>query len=519
LQGIDGESLESLAVVAGLAQRESNCELGSGGPGLGISGNPQGRTNSFAFNAAQEIRREIFPLSDLATPPAQAISCNSCYADRVVVLDKFKGLHKANMETILSVLEKTSAPAWLIAEFSGRRSKGSGAVPRKRLESVLLTWNGSWGIVPELALDVQSGLASVKAELIALPYVQDVFAKLRDQLTHVALSKQFDYWGCCLEISPESFAAGAVRVHAHAFVKFGNRVDCSGGFLRNEFKFMSSTPVRQENIMGVKHRGTGLYMGLYYILAPKTSTLLKFGTKLPFSGFPVNPTWIFNLPTAGKISFEDARAESIRIPGGLVRRLADLDKWHTEFRASSLKQRRVERGRCLSAKVLEIRTVPEIVAWVERYSGQHHQRKKTLVLDGESGMGKTEYIRQLFGSDQVFEVNLKRGGSDFSLRSFDESIHKCILFDELHPDVVLDNRKLFQCQNVVIELGQSPTGTQTYEVWLNDVVIVICSNCWETDVAGLDNPADRRWLQSNCEYVKVLEKLWKQPGSPRGSGC
>ena len=112
------------------------------------------------------------------------------------------------------------------------------------------------------------------------------------------------------------------------------------------------------------------------------------------------------------------------------------------------------------------------------------ERRKFLVLDGPSRLGKTMYVKSLFGSDKTLELNCA-GEADPQLQDFKHTQHKCVLFDEADPGMVSKYRKVFQCPNSVIQLGQSKTGCFSYPVYLNDCLLVICCNHWRGAVGAI----------------------------------
>ena len=92
-------------------------------------------------------------------------------------------------------------------------------------------------------------------------------------------------------------------------------------------------------------------------------------------------------------------------------------------------------------------------------------------------MGKTAYAMSLFGKVVTLEVNCM-GETSPELQSFRHHTHRCVLLDEAAPQMVLQNRKLFQAPNSMVQLAQSKTGCHSYEVYLNDALLVISSNHW-----------------------------------------
>ena len=66
----------------------------------------------------------------------------------------------------------------------------------------------------------------------------------------------------------------------------------------------------------------------HYCLAPKLDSVFSHGSIQRFRDFPVDPFCVFNMVAAGKIAYEEAKAESVWCGKGFVRRLSDLECWH-----------------------------------------------------------------------------------------------------------------------------------------------------------------------------------------------
>ena len=134
------------------------------------------------------------------------------------------------------------------------------------------------------------------------------------------------------------------------------------------------------------------------------------------------------------------------------------------------------------------------------------RRKKFLVLEVKSGVGKTEFVRGLFGPDKTLELNCAGIGA-VNLRDFKPLEHKVVLWDEASPELVLGNRKLFQCPPCWIDLGHSATGSFVYKVWVNEALFVIVTNRWASALEELVRE-DRGWVQANQVRVHVTQPLW-----------
>ena len=169
----------------------------------------------------------------------------------------------------------------------------------------------------------------------------------------------------------------------------------------------------------------------------------------------------------------------------------------------------------MSRPRLRLRTKPSkpSMRWrlgKKKATAPFQRRKQFLVLAGRSGVGKTEYVRGLFGPQALLELNCANAACVPDLRAFDHETHKVVLFDEACVEMVLKNRKLFQAPACLIDLGHSPTGRDVYRVFLNDAVLVIASNKWTDEVANLASESDRAWIIANQVLVVVTESMFQE---------
>jgi len=107
--------------------------------------------------------------------------------------------------------------------------------------------------------------------------------------------------------------------------------------------------------------------------------------------------------------------------------------------------------------------------WKMQYTSSKHgveRRFKILVLRGESMAGKSSFAESLFGEENTLLLNCQGLESDLpSLRDFDRSRHRCIVFDEAVHMQVLNNKSLFQAGKNRVWLGQSRCGGFAYPIW------------------------------------------------------
>ena len=158
----------------------------------------------------------------------------------------------------------------------------------------------------------------------------------------------------------------------------------------------------------------------------------------------------------------------------MTRHLANLDALNVELAAQEV-QEGIRRKSCeLAATQKKMKTIPVVSAWLSELSATR-DRKKFLVLNGPSRLGKTQFAISLFGIENTLEVNCVSADHP-PLRAFSPKLHKCIVFDEAPTTMVVSNKRLFQSPNCKVIIGLAPTNMNVYPVYLNDAALVICTN-------------------------------------------
>jgi hypothetical protein len=132
-------------------------------------------------------------------------------------------------------------------------------------------------------------------------------------------------------------------------------------------------------------------------------------------------------------------------------------------------------------------------------------RYKFLVLDGPSGLGKTQYAMSLCPGRSL-EVNMACAPEP-DLREYRARDHDLILFDECGPQAAVRQKKLFQAPAAEVLLGASATNCHSYKVWVSGKRLVVSTNVWRAQVQQM--PAvDAAWLDANSVVVDITTPLW-----------
>ena len=186
-----------------------------------------------------------------------------------------------------------------------------------------------------------------------------------------------------------------------------------------------------------------------------------------------------------------------------------LDTYERELQAAMLCEKIREKEAVFQEKWRPFVKIP----LVQRFLALHRrpaERRPFLVVEGPSQMGKTQFVCSLVPPGRALEVNCSEC-LDPPLRKFDMRAHSLILFDEGGVQMVLRNRRLFQAPNCSVTIGTSPTNRDAYDVYLNDTMLVICSNNWSAQLDGA-RAADAEWIKKNQIYVHVVKPLWLEDG-------
>ena len=111
--------------------------------------------------------------------------------------------------------------------------------------------------------------------------------------------------------------------------------------------------------------------------------------------------------------------------------------------------------------------------------------------------------------EATLELNCA-GLREVALCDFQPAKHKVIFWDEAKVELILSQRKLFQCPAVMLDLGVSPTASYVYKVWVNDAVMVIGSNKWSNELQALElkSPDDADWICCNQVLLRVHTSMF-----------
>ena len=316
----------------------------------------------------------------------------------------------------------------------------------------------------------------------------------------------------CFELCPDNWTSQR-RVQTHFHIFFLNPDSRLLIYPLTLMMFRNLRPhVTTNHSLGRGSRGyRGMWAGYFYCVVEKIGQVYNNGDKRPHFDFPVSPTWVMGLLSAGKLSCDVARHHITMNIQGAPRFLQEI----AVHEQAAKQQEVLEYHRAVAEKLRKTqrpwRKLPQVEEWLKQYE-EVKERYQFLVLDGPSRMGKTCYARSLCSGNEpsaFLELNCAGAGEVF-LKDFTWGKHELIIFDEITPKMVLAQRKVFQAGNSSVQLGSSATNCHIYTVHVHRVKMVLCTNNWRTEEAVM-SLQDVQWLEANSVVVNVQTPLWVQP--------
>ena len=376
-----------------------------------------------------------------------------------------------------------------------------------RGHSFLFTYNGNWGVIGKLS-DEERQLSTAAQETLVRESSQAVriWQSLKMFVMWLVEQLQVEYWAMSLELCMQTLQAeGVIRVHSHVFLRSREKMHIGNS---NMLMFNGSKAFLKDRVFG-RHLQKNCFSAMYYLLCPKIGKVFSMGSHERFKQFPVNPDWVFSVVEKEKMTYEDALTEVVSCVRGCERRVRDLKCWY-KHKQEFMLAKKVEEDEILARSKLKQFPKHKIAEnWMKEVQEVGQDRKRILVLDGKSRVGKTQYARSLWSVGQVLELNCSQLSTPV-LNAFDALQHKCILWDEASPKLVCDHRKVFQHQVGYTDLGHSPTGAHVIRIPLGFSCSIITSNSWRASVEKLSN-SEKDWLEANVVLFVVESPLWEKP--------
>ena len=338
-------------------------------------------------------------------------------------------------------------------------------------------------------------------------------------------------YSVAMEISLNSETAG--RLHLHLYVSMHNRATkgVSLGQLQTDFKFHNRSPGHISPTIKPRGRKTisaCVQQAMYYCQAPKIGQVFSSGSAQPFANFPVSSKMVVDLWKAHKMTTSMAQTEILKTRDSVPRWFQELLKTHAQEAerdnavavTGALEQHRMSAFKEATAcEVLFLKQFGHLP--LTRIPGERGcdpvlqapslRRYKFMVYDGKSRTGKTERAIAWWSDRRTLTVNAQ-GTTTPSLRDYDPSLHRAIVYDEGSWMLAAKNRMMFQSGPRSVKLAQSNCNLECYDILLYGAPQIITSNhfwsAWNEE--DPDHREARDWLEANMHYVVWNAPTWEE---------
>lgn len=332
-------------------------------------------------------------------------------------------------------------------------------------------------------------------------------------VAHVRLSRKswrVLHWCATLE--------GGDNVHAHLMLQFNKKVDTRSSVFAFNGVRPNVRPSRCDLLgegFATKSPQTSIDRGFFYVWADKIGTLRSEHGEVCVDGdyaplwttsrktYKVLRRWAQALWESRKLSHDTYDELLFATRQGVLGAKRNLE-------AVRSREEEIEEENEMKATVARIRGDPELYKpflripaadeWLQLFQTDA-LRFPMLVVLGQSGVGKTEWAKSLFGK----ALELKIGNlSHFpeKMRLFSRRQHNAVVLDD-----VRDMEFLAQHQHVLqgkyderVEFASTPGGQCAYRRWLFKIPFVATVNY---STANLDHLRTHDWLNKSSNVVLV----------------
>ena len=187
--------------------------------------------------------------------------------------------------------------------------------------SLLLTWNGDWGLFPEI-----SGVGREWREVVEVLRENARFQQLwRDFRMHCErLADLFSvaHHACSMEVCMDTLTERLlVRVLGHAC--FNHDLGKVQLYRRDVAAFMGTAPRKSIKASGNAIKQDSASAGSHYVCAPKNGSIVFSSSQHPYNDFQVNADRITNSVQADKMEFDEALRETVWCSHGFTRSVGE----------------------------------------------------------------------------------------------------------------------------------------------------------------------------------------------------
>ena len=341
--------------------------------------------------------------------------------------------------------------------------------------------------------------------------VKGLIARFEAFLVERCTKLGYDKWSYVMEFSTKSDDLG--RIHMHAYWHCHQHVDVKP-FVGTvgAWSFEGSKPLLKPNSARGRHFDIAVARGHYYCQCDKIGRL--FGqTNFPkYEQFLVHQKWVVQLWQRRKMSHTDARAEIIGARGHTASYIKEIDYVEEMEHKIQMQKEKNIIDAMLAKAFKPWRWIEDVCLWRLQYDKEGpfgrwglDSRFKFLVLTGPSSLGKTQYAKDIFGEQSTLTVPCQNVKSP-SLKDFVRGKHKAIIFDEVSSETIHNNKAVFQANNDIVILGQTPSEEYIYRCFLYGVAMICCCNDWMEGI--MRGGAAEEWLLTNSIVYECKDKMW-----------
>jgi hypothetical protein len=208
-----------------------------------------------------------------------------------------------------------------------------------------------------------------------------------------------------------------------------------------------------------------------------------------------------------KISLEGAIEEAIESRDGARSCVGELE-WLLSRTASLAAQKEsVTVLKLLNQNARPFKEKPPLVLeWFAQYDSSNHgklSRFKPLVLDGDTRLGKSSWVRSWFAAGEVLALNCQ-DITEPNVKEYNRRKHKCIVFEEASWEIVYNNKLLFQGGPNTVTCAQSKTNCMVYDAFVYMSPMVICTNDFYGDI----DDKKFNYVSQNVFYLALTDKCY-----------
>ncbi len=389
------------------------------------------------------------------------------------------------------------------------------AMSSYRGSGTMFRYSGSWSRVPDaelsavLAAKGHAAIPEVCARLKRHPYVQGLWHEFSTFSQQLVSTTPIARWTAALELHVEA-SLGAnppvPSVHIHfMFDAIGKTIS-----FRAEagLKFRNSQPYKSLSAPVARGRACkrAYDQGHFYLTPLKTGAICHATNAPPFKSYPVSPEWITGMWQGDKLSPEAAKELYLKCKKH-VKQYCDNVSAQVQMTQQNNLQERQAAAQAALRRMQRPRVYLEPVEqdFLPQFQVDMF-RRRFLVLDGPTKLGKTMFASSLAGPERTLELNCA-SSMEPNLRDFDSDVHRAVVFDEASCAMVLRHKKLFQGGVQPLELASSNTNCYSYKVWVYGAMMIVTSNTWSAELQEL-SIEDASWLRSNSVHVYCTQKLY-----------